>query len=157
MTRSRPLRRSFDLETANRSLPLVSRITGDIVRIHRRMWELWEGCRRSRDGGDEPLAAQERPDATAERLQALAWERARFVEELESIGCILKDPAIGLVDFPARHRGRIVYLCWRLGEPEVAHWHEIHAGFSARKPTAGVEFADRRDSHAEGQAEAPGA
>jgi hypothetical protein len=29
--------------------------------------------------------------------------------------------------------GREVYLCWRLGEPEVAFWHELDAGFGGRQ------------------------
>jgi hypothetical protein len=29
--------------------------------------------------------------------------------------------------------GREVYLCWRLGEPEVAHWHELNEGFAGRQ------------------------
>jgi hypothetical protein len=30
--------------------------------------------------------------------------------------------------------GRIVYLCWQLGEPEISWWHELEAGFSGRQP-----------------------
>jgi hypothetical protein len=40
----------------------------------------------------------------------------------------------GLVDFPALWDGRLVYLCWKLGEPEVLYWHEIDAGFAGRQP-----------------------
>jgi hypothetical protein len=44
----------------------------------------------------------------------------------------------GLVDFPSLMDGRIVYLCWRLGEPEVLHWHELKSGFAGRQSlTAG--------------------
>ena len=32
--------------------------------------------------------------------------------------------------------GREVYLCWRLGEPEVLHWHELNAGVAGRKTLA---------------------
>jgi hypothetical protein len=28
---------------------------------------------------------------------------------------------------------REVYLCWRLGEPAVEHWHELNAGFAGRQ------------------------
>ena len=38
------------------------------------------------------------------------------------------------MDFPALREGREVYLCWRLGEEEVAFWHELDAGFSGRQP-----------------------
>ena len=29
--------------------------------------------------------------------------------------------------------GREVYLCWRLGEPQVMFWHELDAGFAGRQ------------------------
>jgi len=40
----------------------------------------------------------------------------------------------GLLDFPTTYRGRWVYLCWKLGEPEVREWHEVDAGFGGRRP-----------------------
>ena len=40
---------------------------------------------------------------------------------------------IGLIDFPYWKDGREVYLCWKLGEPEVAHWHEVDSGFGSRR------------------------
>lgn len=30
--------------------------------------------------------------------------------------------------------GRAVYLCWRIGEPDIMFWHELHAGFRGRQP-----------------------
>jgi hypothetical protein len=38
------------------------------------------------------------------------------------------------VDFPAMHGGRRVWLCWRLDEPAVAHWHGWHSGAAGRMP-----------------------
>jgi hypothetical protein len=55
-----------------------------------------------------------------------------LIEDVCSEGCYLKDLESGLVDFPTLWEGREVYLCWKLGEPEVGHWHEIEAGFSGR-------------------------
>ena len=49
-------------------------------------------------------------------------------------GILLRDPETGLVDFPGEVDGRSVFLCWRLGEDEVAWYHEEQAGFSSRKP-----------------------
>jgi len=49
-------------------------------------------------------------------------------------GIILRDPDIGLVDFPAEREGRRVFLCWRLGEDEVAWYHEATGGFGGRRP-----------------------
>jgi hypothetical protein len=46
----------------------------------------------------------------------------------------VKDPATGLIDFRSLRGGREVYLCWRLGEGEIAWWHELDAGFQGRQP-----------------------
>lgn len=56
-----------------------------------------------------------------------------FIRELGQLQVELKDPLLGLVDFPSRLEGREVYLCWQLGEAEVAHWHELDAGFAGRQ------------------------
>ncbi len=56
------------------------------------------------------------------------------VEHLATQGILLRDPETGLVDFPAELDGRRVFLCWRLGEDEVAYFHEEHSGYSGRKP-----------------------
>ena len=60
----------------------------------------------------------------------LKGEIARLAEE----DILLRDAETGLVDFPGEREGRRVWLCWRLGEERVAHWHEIGVGFSGRQP-----------------------
>ena len=59
------------------------------------------------------------------------------VEELRALGVEPKNGPEGLVDFPAMMEGRPVYLCWKLGEPEVLHWHDLDAGFRGRQPLTG--------------------
>lgn len=56
-----------------------------------------------------------------------------LVEELQGLGVLLKDYFTGLIDFPCWMDDHEVYLCWKLGEAEIAHWHEIEAGFSGRQ------------------------
>ena len=53
---------------------------------------------------------------------------------LHELGVELKDPAIGLIDFRSLREGRVVYLCWRLGEPTIAYWHDLDTGFAGRQP-----------------------
>lgn len=48
----------------------------------------------------------------------------------------------GLLDFPTTLDGRVVYLCWKRGEPHVAYWHEVDGGFSGRRPVT-PEIAQR--------------
>lgn len=67
-------------------------------------------------------------------------EKQRFVERLEEavneiqeMGCVVKDLDSGLVDFPALRDGREVYLCWKLGEKRIEYWHGMEEGFAGRK------------------------
>jgi len=65
-----------------------------------------------------------------------------FLDELQAIGCELKDYRMGLVDFIGRHQGRDVCLCWRLGESSVAFWHEMDSGFAGRQPVSALNQAE---------------
>lgn len=57
-----------------------------------------------------------------------------LVEKIHILGCYLKDADIGLVDFYSRYEGKVVHLCWKMGEKEVCHWHEIGSGYTSRQP-----------------------
>lgn len=56
------------------------------------------------------------------------------IERLAEENIVLRDPETGLLDFPGERDGRRVWLCWRLGEDRVGHWHELDSGFVGRKP-----------------------
>jgi hypothetical protein len=58
----------------------------------------------------------------------------RIVKEIENLGVLVKDFEQGLCDFPHQRQGRIVHLCWKLDEAEVAWWHEVDSGFADRQP-----------------------
>ncbi len=67
------------------------------------------------------------------------WSRtlARVGELMDRINeweLQLRDVETGLVDFPGMLAGEEVWLCWRLGEPEVGHWHPLDEGFGSRRP-----------------------
>ncbi len=55
------------------------------------------------------------------------------LDKLNEIGCIMKDLNKGLVDFYTKFQGRIVFLCWKVGEEKINHWHEINVGSRGRK------------------------
>ena len=56
------------------------------------------------------------------------------VAEIDATGVQVKDLDIGLLDFPCEVEGRIVLLCWKLGEKGITHWHGVSEGFAGRKP-----------------------
>ena len=67
------------------------------------------------------------------------WSRTlarvdELIERLQSWEVELRDVSTGLVDFPATIEGRDAWLCWRLGEVEVAHWHWPEDGLAGRRP-----------------------
>ena len=64
---------------------------------------------------------------TAERLESL-------INELDGLGVELKGIEDGLCDFPSEREGRVVLLCYRLGEDTIAWWHELDTGFPGRQP-----------------------
>jgi len=61
-------------------------------------------------------------------------EARRLLGAIEESGIVLRDIDRGLVDFPAMIDGREVYLCWELGEDEVAYWHDLESGYRGREP-----------------------
>ena len=69
----------------------------------------------------------------APRFGELKQEIGRLIYRIESLGCVLKDIDLGLVDFPAMREDEPIYLCWKLGESTVAYWHGVDEGFGARK------------------------
>ena len=67
--------------------------------------------------------------------RAKAEQRAKdAIAEIDSIGVQVKDLDIGLLDFPCEVEGRIVLLCWKMGEQSITHWHGTDEGFAGRKP-----------------------
>ena len=71
------------------------------------------------------------------RIQELTAELAAGIDQLTTMGIDIKSLEHGLIDFPSLHEGRVVFLCWRLGEgPAIRFWHDIDAGFAGRQPLA---------------------
>lgn len=127
----------FSVEEANRMLPELRPELQRLSAMRRELDRL--------QGRIEVLtlavsgAAAGNPDARelerlVERRGALAERMDRGVEAIGRRGCVVKDVARGLVDFYALSGDRLIFLCWHLGEAEVAHWHTLEAGFAGRQP-----------------------
>jgi hypothetical protein len=69
----------------------------------------------------------------ARYMQALERVSAEL-ERVAEMGVLVKDVDQGLCDFPFRHKGKLVLLCWRHGETGVAWWHDLDSGFRGRQP-----------------------
>ena len=95
-----------------------------------------------RDQRDELRELKATFDATADgpeherlrlRMQGVIDQMQAGGVRIDGWKIALRDIATGLVDFPALAAGRQVWLCWRLGEADVAWWHELEAGVAGRQ------------------------
>jgi hypothetical protein len=136
MAAGRPMRRKryFTAAEANATLPLVRAIVGDITELARQLQERHERLMRVLPEGR--AAGEAHREELLHVQQELERDKGRmqdYERELRELGVELKDYRTGLIDFPCWMGEREVCLCWRLGEPELAHWHEVDAGFAGRQ------------------------
>ena len=80
------------------------------------------------DVREEPIARHR----TALGVRVAAMQAT--IGELAGLGVEVKGLDQGLLDFPSERDGRAVYLCWKLDEPDITHWHDLTSGFAGRKP-----------------------
>jgi hypothetical protein len=81
-----------------------------------------------------PLVRRIVEDIMAQYGEGNGQDVQALVQELHDLGCFFKGFQEGLVDWYSYYGGRPVFLCWKLGEPEIAYWHQTDAGFMGRQP-----------------------
>ncbi|MBS1811365.1 MAG: DUF2203 domain-containing protein [Acidobacteria bacterium] len=119
----------FTLEEANALLPQLRRLFAGLKANRAVLQRL----------ASEAKQAQEKATTGGGIQHGQLYATALFqvIEQLEtisSLGVEIKDIDRGLCDFPALRDGRIVYLCWLLGEDYIEWWHDLEAGFAGRQP-----------------------
>jgi hypothetical protein len=121
----------FSVEEANALLPTVQGILKKIRRAHTRLRSFESDARQAANAAEEGGGGMTSGVAYAANLMELTSR----VSELEALGVQLKDFGRGLIDFPSLREGRVVLLCWQLGEGDrVEWWHDVDAGFAGRTP-----------------------
>jgi hypothetical protein len=123
--------RFFTVEEANACLPRLRQLIEDIHQVQQAVAaarpELWAVFQKAVNNGGRKQASE---------LFFLFQRLERAVNEIKTLGCVLKDIDSGLIDFLSKREEREVYLCWRYGEDEIRYWHELHTGFAGRQPLA---------------------
>ncbi len=127
----------FTIEQAEALLPQLREILLDMQRCKREVdavrGDLGHAVQAATGNGhvkDEPSLAEKR-----RRAESFVEQLNAGLARINELGVELKDMDQGLLDFPHEREGRVVNLCWRLGEEHIAWWHEIDTGFAGRQPT----------------------
>ena len=121
----------FTIQEANALLPDVKVILAKIQRAHRKLSRYRDDAKKASEAAEQGGGGIEDGVAYAAILTELTLQLA----ELEGLGVQLKDFERGLVDFPSLRDGRVVLLCWQLGEgDELEWWHDVDTGFAGRTP-----------------------
>lgn len=128
----------FTIEAVNALLPHLTAVMAEQMRRRTELEERLEQLSSELGGSAENI---EIDDDDSPRLRTLKKDLAEKMEEyrrgwgeVEAMGAVLKDPRVGLVDFYGHVDGKLVWLCWKYGEPVVGHYHGLDEGFTGRKP-----------------------
>jgi hypothetical protein len=121
----------FTIEEANVLLPTVRGIVKRVQRAYSRVSASQEAAKvaaeRARLGGGGIVGGS--------LYVAALSDLAEHAGQLEALGVQMKDYGRGLIDFPSLRDGRVVLLCWQMGEGDrLEWWHEVEAGFAGRQP-----------------------
>ena len=121
----------FTKEEAEALIPELEKIFETVAEIAARAELKAIGLRKLQEAGEPDPAA-----AAIERaqLQFLAQGINDWLQRIVELGALPKGVEPALVDFPAVVEGREAYLCWKLGDKKLTHWHGVDEGFSGRKP-----------------------
>jgi hypothetical protein len=128
--------RYFTLEEARALLPEVGRDIREAVQARMRHEEAEKAMQ---DLGQRILmmGGISVDTRSAERWKAQYESNAEILkasmERIGELGVLVKDLDTGLVDFPTIFAGEEVYLCWRMDEKDIGHWHGVTEGFRGRK------------------------
>jgi hypothetical protein len=121
----------FTVDEANALLPSVKKIVSRIQRSHKAVSLYREVAKKAAEAAEHGGGGIDQGVHYATVLSELTIALA----DLEALGVQLKDFERGLVDFPSLRDGRMVLLCWQMGEgDEVEWWHDLDAGFAGRTP-----------------------
>jgi hypothetical protein len=121
----------FTVDEANALLPTVQAILKRIQSARRRLISYQDQAKSAAEHAEQGGGGF----GDGLRYANVLIELAAQTNELEVLGVQLKDFDRGLVDFPSLREGRVVLLCWQIGEgDEVEWWHNVEDGFAGRTP-----------------------
>lgn len=133
-------RRYFSVDDVNAMIEDLERVFGRIAQMKIQVRVAYA---RLDEAGFAPAGDDFDPvpaDAGADIVNDLTTLRTLIdalkseVDALRDAGCMIKNIDEGIVDWHATKGDREVLLCWKLGEKQIAFWHDPETGFAGRRP-----------------------
>ncbi|MEK6963549.1 MAG: DUF2203 domain-containing protein [Nanoarchaeota archaeon] len=128
----------FTIESAEKTLPRLKGLLRKAIHLNRQLQALHAESLINQEEiqvetEDQNIHYQFEVVKNHEQLHELTEDFYGVMEQIETMGVEVKDLEQGLIDFPGQFEGREIYLCWKLGEDRIRHWHELDTGFDARQ------------------------
>lgn len=130
--------RRYTLDEVNARLPEVTRRWAATLELRAQLRRLHARIEEAGFEASEEVDADAPPEVRRDHLVLLALRDALRDElaAIDATGCVVRDLDTGLCDWLGEHAGHEVWLCWRVGEPEVGWFHDLEAGFAGRRPVS---------------------
>jgi hypothetical protein len=135
-SRPKKKKKHYTLAEASAMLPLLRSILRDVTTLANELRDRYERLVRLQKAEGLDRAHEEEVQQLVAEFERGQEKMREYELELDKLGVELKDYYTGLIDFRHMKDGKEVYLCWRLGEAEIAHWHELDAGVAGRQKLA---------------------
>mgnify|MGYP001620129803 FL=1 len=131
--------RLLTVEEANQLLEQAMPLVQQLQRLHASILhtnqQLDDDVQKLSVGNGYPIQElRERIEKLTAAQMKLLEEFQAALQQLETLGCVLKDVSTGLIDFYSLREGEVVCLCWRVGEERIGFWHRLEDGFAGRQP-----------------------
>lgn len=125
--------RYFAIDEANARLADVRPVLEELRADREQVAEAQAALQRARETNGSAEHAEDLIRQENE-IRDVVQRMQRAVAQIDEWGITLREIGTGLIDFPALANGRPIWLCWRLGEGEIAWWHDADEGFEQRQP-----------------------
>ena len=127
------------IEEANSIIPELERIFGKVSELNEKSVCLTKDLQSLFDIWGEQIRDEKNPDhffytEKASKREAMSKDIQKELGKIREFGGVVKDVHKGLVDFYFEREGEAIYLCWKLGEDRIKHWHYARSGFTGRRP-----------------------
>lgn len=124
-----PRRKIFSLDEANALLP---ELEGLLTQLEAKQ----ETFRKHHDElfFAELLDKAPPPEGELQELEDTLEKLEEEMKKIHRLGCLLRHPQRGQIDFLGQKDEGWIYYCWQRGEKRIQFYHSLCGGFFERRP-----------------------